>query len=62
MVSYRYAPILCWGGRFYILFDEESGDYDRAIGMSTRVLTIYPHYADAHGELEKASESAVRQQ
>jgi len=41
---------------------EKSGDYDRAIDMFTRALTIYPHYADARGELQKASESAARQQ
>ena len=41
---------------------EGSGDYNRAIDMFTRALTIYPHYADARSELEKASESAARQQ
>ena len=41
---------------------EKSGDYDRAIDMFTRALTIYPHYADARDELQKASESAARQQ
>jgi TolB-like protein len=41
---------------------EKSGDYDRSIDMFTRALTIYPHYAEARTELEKASESAARQQ
>jgi TolB-like protein len=41
---------------------EKSGDYDRAIDMFTRALTIYPHYADARGELQKASESAARRE
>jgi TolB-like protein len=41
---------------------EGSGDYDRAIDMFTHALTIYPHYADASAELQKASESAARQQ
>jgi TolB-like protein len=40
---------------------EEAGDYPRAIDMFTRALTLYPHYADARSELEKASESAARQ-
>jgi TolB-like protein len=41
---------------------EKSGDYDRALDMFTRALTIYPHYAEARGELQRASESAARQQ
>ena len=41
---------------------EKSRDYDRAIDMFTRALTIYPHYADARDELQKASEAAVRNQ
>ncbi len=41
---------------------EHTGEYNQAIDMFTRALTIYPRYADARSELEKASESAARQQ
>jgi TolB-like protein len=41
---------------------EGSGDYDRAIDMFTRALTIDPHFADARDELQKVSESAARQE
>jgi TolB-like protein len=41
---------------------EKFGDYAHAIDMFTQALTIDPHYEDARQELEKASESAARQQ
>jgi tetratricopeptide (TPR) repeat protein len=41
---------------------EQVGEYNQAIDMFTRAVMIYPRYAEARREFEKASESLARQQ
>ncbi len=43
------------------LTDERRGDYEKAIDMYTRALTVSPHYQEAQDHLAKVSEAAARQ-
>jgi tetratricopeptide (TPR) repeat protein len=40
--------------------DKRAGQYQAAIDLFTRALTLYPDYTQARTELEKTSESAAR--
>jgi TolB-like protein len=41
---------------------ENTAQYDQAIDMFARALAVYPHFSEARSELDKASESAAREQ